>query len=298
MRFKRFPDGPFPRFLGLRNGPLNRTELVVKAVPTSPNYLTEEDVEQLHLRLFNLLSFLVSREVGIGPIAGLDDKGEIVWAHFSSSRRRPGRPGFRWCAEQDMGPVLSTVASGYCEATQDRAIEEIVGRSIEALCFSNSGEVLDVRIPIACTALETFAWAYLRRCEDVGREEAKHMPLGVMLRRLLTAAQIPTQIPDNLKAFHARAKEIEDLKEGDAPKILASIRNGLVHPPKNLEDPEWPSHDQLIEAWQISTWYLELMLLLWLRYDDHFLSRIDLWNGAVHPTPVPWASSSSQDNQH
>lgn len=76
-----------------------------------------------------------------------------------------------------MGTALATLALGYSEITKNGAIEEIVGRSIEALSFSNSSEVLDVRIPIACTALETLAWAYLRRCEHVGRKEAQGMKL-------------------------------------------------------------------------------------------------------------------------
>lgn len=85
---------------------LAQSELVVKAVPTSGDQMTEEKVDRLNLRLFNLLSFLFSREAGIGPIAGLDSSGAIVWAGFSSSRRRPGRPGFKWCADQTWEQLL------------------------------------------------------------------------------------------------------------------------------------------------------------------------------------------------
>lgn len=264
-------------------------EWVIKAVPDDSTRITKKEVDRLGLRLFNLLSFLVSREVGIGPVVGLDGDDEIVWAHFTSGRQRPGRPGFRWCDELHMGEALEATATGYSEIAKDRAMEEIVGRSIEAFTFSNGSEVVDIRIPIACTALETLAWTFLRRWKVVGRKEAEDMPLAVMLRRLLTAADIPTGIPDHCVHLAERVESNDNLKVGDAPDALANVRNRLVHPPQNTKNPEWPSGQQQVEAWQLSTWYLELVLLLWLRYDGFYLPRVDIWNGLVNPTPVPWS---------
>lgn len=266
-------------------------ELVVRARPDGSFRIDEDRLDDLSLNLFYLLSFLASREVGVGPIFGLDPNGEIVWARYSSTRSRAGSPGFHWCPNGVAGEALASISQGFTLVLSDPATEKILTRSLEALTFANSSEVLDVRIPIVCTGLETLAWAYLRRFENVGRKAMKAMKLGEMLRRLLVAGQIPLEIPEHFAALKARADSVRELKGADGPEVLSHVRNGLVHPPKSLNDPEWPTGDQLVEAWQLATWYLELVVLRCLQYDGTYLRRIDLWNGSVSPTQVPWANS-------
>ena len=68
---------------------------VVEATPESPR--SSAEVKELAGRLFILLSFMSSREVGVGPVCGLSKAGDIIWASWGAPRMRPGRPGVRWC---------------------------------------------------------------------------------------------------------------------------------------------------------------------------------------------------------
>jgi hypothetical protein len=70
---------------------------VVEATPAAPTTGAdiEANVDRLVRRLFILLSFIASREVGVGPVCGLSEAGEVIWAKWGAPRLRPGTPGVR-----------------------------------------------------------------------------------------------------------------------------------------------------------------------------------------------------------
>ena len=58
-----------------------------------------------------------------------------------------------------------------------------------------------------------------------------------------------------------------------------------------MEEPEWPDRDELLEAWQLATWYLELAVLRLLGYEGEYLSRLR-WGGWDFDTDsLPWSAS-------
>lgn len=64
----------------------------------------------------------------------------------------------------------------------------------------------------------------------------------------------------------------------------------MVHPPERHENTEWPDGEDLIEAWQLGIWYVELALLRVLEYDGEYWRRIALGRQATDIEPVPWAT--------
>ena len=76
----------------------------------------------------------------------------------------------------------------------------------------------------------------------------------------------------------------------EGPEILFNVRNDMVHPPKQLVEPEWPEGDLLFEAWQLGTWYLELALLRIMGYDGQYWSRVRLNRSGADGEPVPWSA--------
>lgn len=75
-----------------------------------------------------------------------------------------------------------------------------------------------------------------------------------------------------------------------APEVVFNVRNALVHPPKRLDEPEWPSEDELFEAWQLATWCLELAIVGLLGYEGTYMSRLRLNQpGVGHDASVPWS---------
>lgn len=110
-----------------------------------------------------------------------------------------------------------------------------------------------------------------------------------MLRMLLEWAGIPIAVPTELGELEARRVRCCEA-DSAGPDVLFNVRNGLLHPPKRLEDPEWPEEEELFQAWQLATWYLELALLRALDYKGEYWRRIALGRQSTDVEPVPWAT--------
>lgn len=184
------------------------------------------------------------------------------------------------------------MAKGYAPLIADRALVDVFERAVEALLFADSGEMLDVRIPIACIGIELLAWAVLPRWAGVDEAEADELKAGPAARLLLEWAGIPTEIPDELPALAARRDALRQRGWG-GPEILFNVRNRLVHPPKSRDDPEWPDHDVMVEAWQLATWYLQLAILRLLDYHGQYRTVLVFGGSEARSEPVPWAEASA-----
>jgi hypothetical protein len=92
-----------------------------------------------------------------------------------------------------------------------------------------------------------------------------------------------------MAALAARARSLGN-PAIEGPEIVFWMRNRHKHPPKSVTDPEWPDHDELADAWVLSLWYLELVILRVLGYDGQYTSRLRS-TGLVSDTErVPWAT--------
>ena len=73
-----------------------------------------------------------------------------------------------------------------------------------------------------------------------------------------------------------------------AVELAINVRNKVVHPPNNIRSIEWPSGNELFEAWQLTMWYLELSILRLLGYRGNYTSRLQLHGWSGRTEPVPW----------
>lgn len=265
---------------------------VIEAVPTT-SAPEPAEIEKLTYRLFILLSLIASREVGIGPACGLDRDGGVVWAEWGPPRLRPGRMGAGWCPRHLIPTTLPAIAEGYSELAVDAALEAVVQRAVNHLVFADSPEVLDVRIPIACAGLELLSWAVLRGHEWVGQDTFQLMKAAPGVRLLLRWAEIPAEIPDHFHALARRKASFGSVDWG-GPEVLFNVRNLLIHPPKKLDDPDWPDTEEMVEAWQLATWYLQLAILRIFGYRGDYGSRLRLPRSEMAVEPVPWAVNTSE----
>jgi hypothetical protein len=261
---------------------------LVRATPEAAE-INLSDVEKLDRRLFFLLSFIANREVGAGAIAGVDNDGEVVWTYWGPPRANPQRAPIRWCPELLIGEALPMLGSGFTRFDSDEAMVEIIDRAVGYSLAANDDALLDVKVPIACSGLELLSWAMLQR-EGIMRTGDERRKLGPdrMLGLLLDWAGIPADVPaDMTELEHRRQQRCEKVSAG--PEVLFNVRNGLVHPPKRLDDPEWPGTEELFQAWQLATWYLELGLLRTFGYTGEYWSRLRLGRSAYDLEAVPWA---------
>lgn len=263
---------------------------VVQAVPDEEPSI--EDIEKLRDRLNVLLSFVAGREIGIAPICGLDVEGVVVWAEWGAPRLRPGQPSAWWCPPLIAPAALRDLADGFGQIAADPALEKVAHRAADHLLAADSDEVLDVRIPVACSGLELLSWAVLRRHGWLGQESFQQLTAAARVRLLLQWAEIPTSLPDQFAALIARRDRLQQA-EWEAPEVLFNVRNGLIHPPRRLTDPEWPSLDEMIESWQFATWALQLVLLRLFGYSDNYWSRLRLGRSSLDVEPVPWVAEDA-----
>ncbi len=261
---------------------------VIEARPVQPE-VSADLIRMLQRRLFAVLGLIAGREVAIGPICGLDADELVVWANWGSPRLRRGKGAAAWCPPQLVPEALPAVAAGYTKACADPAQELILERAINILMAADSGEVLDVRIPVATSGLELLAWAVLRREEGMSKKAFEGLRAGGAFALLCDWAGIPRTIPESLPHLAARLERIGDPSWG-GPEIVFNVRNRLVHPPSSHRDPEWPSQGELADSWQLATWYLQMAVLRLLGYAGGHWSRLRLGRSSMDIEPVPWSA--------
>ena len=140
---------------------------------------------------------------------------------------------------------------------------------------------------IACAAMESLAWTILVQDEQViTAKEYDALRAAGRCAQLLEWAGIPTVVPGDMKALRALAEQ----KSMDAPSTLFWIRNRISHPDKKSElDPS-----PVREAWKVSLWYVELVLLKVLGYDSKVKSRVRSSTDITDLDRVPWAPEQAE----
>ncbi|MBO2448665.1 hypothetical protein J4573_16305 [Actinomadura barringtoniae] len=258
---------------------------IIEAIPDALP-VTRESVEQLQRRLFVILGFVAGREVGLALTAGLDGSDEVMWATWSTPRIGTGQ--WRWCPDHLVDDALPDLARGYALLTADTTMEKVVDRAMNLYLVANGTQPVDARIPLACSALELLAWAVLQSRQWITTDAYSKLTAASSLRLLLQWAGIPVEIPSVFTALDARRRS-HGQPDWEAPDVLAKIRNDLVHPPKKLTQLEWPTSDEMAEAWRLSMHYLELVILRLLDYKGMYLPRLQLTSRWVtHTETVPW----------
>jgi hypothetical protein len=263
---------------------------VVDAIPHDLP-LHPDAIERLCNQVFLLLGLIAGQEIGVAPVVGVDAAGRVVWADWGAPGFRPEQSAWRWCPKHSVSHALPVLAIGLTSLANDPALQQVVDRASRHLLAANGPEVLEVRIPVACTGLELLGWAVLQRHQWLTRDGLGKLPAGGLVRLLLQWAGIPVELPTPFLELEARRVR---LGQADAagPELIFPVRNSLVHPPKRIEDPERPHRDELLEAWQLATWYLELA------FCDNYVEAT-LWRSCMGETggasPVSsWPSSSSR----
>jgi hypothetical protein len=274
---------------------VNEFSFVVEAIPRDLP-LGLDAAEQLCNQAFFLLSLIAGQEIGVGPVVGVDPAGRVVWVDWGAPRFRPERSAWRWCPDHLVNQALPVLASGWLSLADDPALQRVVNRAGRHLLAANGPEVLDVRIPVACSGLELLGWAVLQRQQWLTKDGLGKLPAAAQVRLLLQWAGIPIELPTQFSALPARRGRLGQ-PDMAGPELIFDVRNSLVHPPKRIDEPEWPASNELFEAWQLATWYLELAVIRLLGYQGEYGSRLRLGGWVYDTEPVPWSASHDQEDK-
>ena len=143
-------------------------------------------------------------------------------------------------------------------------------------------------IILAQAAFEVLAWTLLVEDKQVLSEDGfQKIPAMDKLRLLIADCGMPLGIPASLPLLTDIAKA-ENWEDG--PQALTEFRNALVHSnPKKRKKVLGAGTDVGHEAWELSLWYLELVLLRLFGYQGKYANRLVREGFRVNAVePVPW----------
>ena len=221
------------------------------------------------------------------PVVGLDASDEVVAARWAARQVNLDHTPLRWCYEGDVATALPQLAAGRTQLEADPVLAKCLDRAIALHLAANGQEVLDVRLPVACSGLELLAWSVLQQHGWLSPRAINSLDAWERAQLLLKWAEIPTDHMQNLPALAQRKKNLSQPMM-QSVELAINVRNKVVHPPNNIRSVEWPSGNELFEAWQLTTLYLELSILRLLGYRGNYRSRLRLrgWSGRTES--VPW----------
>jgi hypothetical protein len=266
----------------------DQLSFMVDAMPNTGQTISSEAVETLGLLLQRILGFVSGSNVGVVPALGLDASDDVVAARWATRQVNLDHTPLRWCYEGDVATALPQLAAGRTQLeADDPVLAQCLDRAIALHLAANGQEVLDVKLPVACSGLELLAWSVLQQYDWLSPRATESLKAPGRAQLLLKWAEIPTDLPPSMPALAQRRGKINQ-PAFQAVELAINVRNKIVHPPNNIRSVEWPSGEELFEAWQFTTWCLELGILRLLEYRGNYRSRLQLgsWSGRVES--VPW----------
>lgn len=145
------------------------------------------------------------------------------------------------------------------------------------------GVNVDSALLFSQAALELLSWTYCVLDRKAVSEKA-FAPRGGLtasdkLTLLTSLLGISNSLPIELKALDARPGQ----RWSDSMHAITDLRNGLVHPKEN----DHIAEDAYHQAWKLSLWYLDLILLRLLKYEGKYSNRLKVrFVGQIED--VPW----------
>lgn len=245
-----------------------------------------DGLDHLRAALWHALGFINGSITGFVMPTGRDAAGEVVFLEWSRTIVSPRRGRINWC-DPSCAQSLQQLLRGWFDKTTDDFWRQVLARTTRFILNANAPDPVDVSVVSAFAALELLSWAVLTVEQDWLRlQEAEAMSAESKIRLLLRWASVPTELPARLEALKTFAGGGADV---DGPAAIARVRNRIVHPPRK-RDGLWPSGEQVIQAWQLTLEYAELVVLRVVGSEGNFGTRIyegGRWEGETQR--VPWA---------
>ena len=237
------------------------------------------------------LSFALGRWAGITLPIGFDAEGNRVFEQWGFRMTADGtwHGSCSWFDKHN-GELLPQVFPGFISLWMNELWREPLTHALYwylGACDRRVGIGVDTGLILAQTALELLAWTYCVQDRKTVSQAAfgpRGLSAAHRLRLLASALGISQEIPTDFSALHAKRGK----KWADGLDAITTIRNSLVHPGVRMELPE----DSYYEAWRLSLWYIDLILLRLCGHDGKYANRLaQRWTGQVES--VPWAKKQA-----
>jgi hypothetical protein len=237
------------------------------------------------------LSFALGRWAGVALPIGFDADGKRVFEQWGVRRTADGPSnGSSWFDDRH-GDLLSEVFPGFVALWKNDIWREPMTHALYwylGACDRRVGIGVDTGLILAQTALETLAWTHCileRRMVSPSAFKQRGLSAADKLRLLVSSLGIPKEIPSELSALQAK----KGPKWTDGLHAITAIRNSLVHSSTDADLPK----SSYFEAWNLSMWYIELVLLRLCGHCGKYANRLVLGRWAGQVETVPWGKIES-----
>jgi hypothetical protein len=177
---------------------------------------------------------------------------------------------------------------GYAKLWSDAVWQQGLRVAIGQYTTANNPNPIETAIISAQSGLELLGWLQLvesRKVSEALWKDSRKYSAGRKMSELLALGAIDRVLPSGLSSLAGLDRDWTD-----GPQVIAGVRNRLVHPRRTKKGVGW-SNDVLLDAWLLSSSYLELALLFALGVRSNIRNRVlspSSWVGStVRPPWVP-----------
>ncbi len=247
---------------------------------------SKADLDDLLQKLYLFFTFALGKSTSPCLALGFDNDGSIVFHQVGLGAVQSGgwKGSHSWLYQGGFH-VMADVVNGFwslCEQeVWKKALAEVISRYSQANIAGYGDLWQSSALLHSQAALELLAWTYLvcdRKSMSMSISEFKKPPMSKNFCSLVTKMKIPVEIPPCLESLR---QLMSTKKDWDNPmKLIADIRNQVAHAEKGSEftDAEY------FDAWRLSMWYLDLILLRLCGYNGRYSNRL-----SYEHELVPWA---------
>ena len=220
---------------------------------------SQDEAESEITALRTFLSFTNGAWIGINRVFGTDQKHQIIWHQWDAGPAdwSRGTPGYSWLyGDVRIFDVPAAMAEAYkqlMKEIRDGAGGDI-GFTIERYLSANSlWPYIDGVVGRAMGDIAARKWA-----------QSTNSPWEILASELIAAgvdADIPAECP-NLQWLYDQNSDWSKNDRASGPSVLDHLRNSFEHPKKPVNGQRtayW--ENALYEAWHLSQWYLETLIL-------------------------------------
>lgn len=221
---------------------------------------------------------------------GCDRDSTFVSHEWTMPRISPYRVVRSWFSDLRRN-VLSEVYPGFAARWSNETWSQTLRSAIYWYVLANApGVAIENGVILAHVAFESLGWTlFVEDTKSLSSDGYNRLAGADKLRLLLNQCRIPIDVPSELPSLRTAAKAENWI---DGPGSLAAVRNAYVHPSKKNRDRlSRAGNEAEYQAWVLSMYYLELLLLYLSDYQGEFSSRLigGVFTGQ-EVGEVPWNS--------
>jgi hypothetical protein len=216
---------------------------------------------------------------------GFDRGDEAVWTQWQEAWVESYTTPPHWLDRIQGQSELEDLFPLFFSLWQNPTFNSSLRIALRSYVDANSPNPIQSALALGQLALESLAYTYLVAAGNDPDAFGRRVRANVTLRRLLELLAIPRGLPTPLRSLRSARPASWNRDPWDGPSAVTWLRNYAMHGERSQPGPTWRNW---LDGWQLTCWYVEMVILALCGYRGTYASRIymDALHGTVHR--VPW----------